>query len=105
MTTSIFNSYTLAIIPNVPGWAEIIVVLVIGLLIFGKRLPDVGRNLGKSIIEFKKGIKGISDDIDEGVDRKELDQASVEKSADLPPAKVTPDPDDEADVKVEESEE
>ena len=47
------------------GWQEIVILLVIGILIFGKRLPEVGRNFGKSIVEFKKGIKGIGDDIDE----------------------------------------
>jgi len=34
-----------------------------GLLIFGKRLPEVGRSLGKGIVEFKKGLKGVEDDI------------------------------------------
>ncbi|MBC8310639.1 MAG: twin-arginine translocase TatA/TatE family subunit [Phycisphaerales bacterium] len=85
-----------------PGWAEIAVLLVIGLLIFGKRLPEVGRNLGKSIVEFKKGIKGIGDDIDSESEKKasELEES---KSADLPPAKVTPDPAKEADIKIEEA--
>jgi len=48
-----------------PGGAEWIVLLVIGLLIFGRRLPEVGRSLGKGIVEFKRGIKGIEDEIDE----------------------------------------
>ncbi len=43
---------------------EIAVILVVGLLIFGNRLPDVGRSLGKSIVEFKKGIKGVENEID-----------------------------------------
>jgi sec-independent protein translocase protein TatA len=46
------------------GPAEIAVVLVIGVLLFGKRLPDMGRYLGKSITEFKKGMKGLEDDVD-----------------------------------------
>ena len=32
-----------------------IIVLAIGLLIFGRRLPEVGKNLGKTIVEFEKG--------------------------------------------------
>jgi sec-independent protein translocase protein TatA len=35
----------------------------IALLLFGKRLPEVGRNLGKGIVEFKKGLAGIEEDV------------------------------------------
>lgn len=45
------------------GPTEIIVLLVIGVLLFGRRLPEVGRYLGKGIVEFKKGMKGIEDEI------------------------------------------
>lgn len=45
------------------GW-EWIVLLALGLLIFGRRLPEVGRSLGRSIVEFKKGIKGIEEEIE-----------------------------------------
>ncbi len=48
----------------VPGHSEWLVLLVLGLLIFGRRLPEVGRSLGRSIVEFKRGIKGIEDDVD-----------------------------------------
>jgi sec-independent protein translocase protein TatA len=34
----------------------------IALLLFGKRLPEVGRSLGKGIVEFKKGLAGIEED-------------------------------------------
>ncbi len=40
------------------GPMEICIILVVGILLFGKRLPEVGRSLGRSIVEFKKGIKG-----------------------------------------------
>ena len=48
-----------------PGTTEWIVLLVLGLLIFGRRLPEVGRSLGRGIVEFKKGIRGIEDEIEE----------------------------------------
>ena len=45
------------------GTTELVVIGVIGLLLFGSRLPMVGRNIGKSITEFKKGMKDASDEI------------------------------------------
>jgi len=41
--------------------AQILVLLVVGILLFGKRLPEVGRSLGKGLMEFKKGMAGIED--------------------------------------------
>ena len=38
-----------------------LIILAIGLLIFGRRLPEVGKNLGKTIVEFKKGLNGTYD--------------------------------------------
>ena len=46
------------------GPMEVVVIVIIGVLLFGKRLPDMGRYLGKSITEFKKGMKGLEDDVD-----------------------------------------
>jgi sec-independent protein translocase protein TatA len=43
---------------HMPSIGELIVIAAIGLLLFGKRLPQVGRNLGKGIVEFKKGLSG-----------------------------------------------
>ena len=46
---------------------ELMVVAFVSLLIFGNRLPSVMRSLGKSVTEFKKGVSGIEDDIDQAV--------------------------------------
>ena len=49
---------------SLPGGTEWIVILIVGLLLFGRRLPDIARSMGKSIVEFKRGIKDVRDDID-----------------------------------------
>lgn len=46
------------------GPQEIMLLLVIGVLLFGRKLPEVGRYLGKGIVEFKKGVKGLEDDVE-----------------------------------------
>jgi sec-independent protein translocase protein TatA len=50
-------------LPNV-GWFEMMMLLGVAVLLFGKRLPEVGRSLGKGIIEFKKGLSGAVDELD-----------------------------------------
>jgi sec-independent protein translocase protein TatA len=55
-----------AFLPNL-GTTELMVVAFVSLLIFGNRLPSVMRSLGKSVTEFKKGVSGVEDDIDQAV--------------------------------------
>jgi sec-independent protein translocase protein TatA len=50
---------------GLPGGSEIIIIGIIALLLFGSRLPKVARSMGKSIVEFKKGIKNVQEDIDD----------------------------------------
>ncbi|MFH1304669.1 MAG: twin-arginine translocase TatA/TatE family subunit [Planctomycetota bacterium] len=50
---------------GMPGGYEMIIVGIIALLLFGKRLPEVARSLGKGIVEFKKGVSGIEDDVNQ----------------------------------------
>ena len=45
------------------GQYELLIVAGIALLLFGHRLPSVMRSLGRGVVEFKKGVAGIEEDI------------------------------------------
>jgi sec-independent protein translocase protein TatA len=47
----------------VPGPLEWAIIGIIALLLFGRRLPEVGKSLGKGIVEFKKGLREVSDEV------------------------------------------
>ncbi|HPC93374.1 MAG TPA: twin-arginine translocase TatA/TatE family subunit [Sedimentisphaerales bacterium] len=51
-----------------PGQWEWLVILVVALLIFGRRLPEIARSVGKSLTEFKKGINEAKESSDDLVD-------------------------------------
>lgn len=53
------------------GTWDMLVLLLLGLLLFGKKLPEVGKSLGRGIVEFKKGLKGVEDDIEVSSERKD----------------------------------
>jgi sec-independent protein translocase protein TatA len=50
--------------PNL-GPMELMIVMGIAVLLFGKRLPEVGRSLGRGIVEFKKGLSDVSGELDQ----------------------------------------
>jgi sec-independent protein translocase protein TatA len=43
--------------------SQTLLLMVIGVLLFGKRLPEVSRSIGNYILEFKRGLVGLEDDI------------------------------------------
>ena len=76
---------TLIRLSSMPGWIglpELLILLVVVLLVFGpKRLPEMGRSLGKGMREFKDSISGKDDD-DEAVHHR--------LAQELPPAEEHP---------------
>ena len=49
------------------GHWEILIVLLVALLLFGHRLPGLMRSMGRGVVEFKKGVQGIEDDVESAV--------------------------------------
>lgn len=68
------------------GTWEIVAIVAVGLLLFGSRLPSIARSLGKSVTEFKHGVKDIQADVTHEPEAKKLDQPSEKRE--LPAAKV-----------------
>lgn len=68
------------------GGQEILLLLVLGVLLFGRKLPDIGRSLGKTMVEFKKGMKGIEDEVSEP----SAPRAAIEPEPVKAPTRVTP---------------
>jgi sec-independent protein translocase protein TatA len=58
------------------GPMEMLIVGVIAVLLFGNRLPEVGRSFGRSIMEFKKGMKDIQSEVDSAVNQPQHPQIS-----------------------------
>jgi len=57
---------------------HLLVILVVALLLFGSRLPEVARSIGRAIQEFKKGLRDVNEEIER------------EGDADRPPQQLHP---------------
>ena len=54
---------TLSFLQNI-GPLEVAIILGVGLLLFGRRLPEIGRSMGRSIVEFKRGLNSVGDEVE-----------------------------------------
>ena len=58
------------------SYQDIMLLLLVAVLLFGiKKLPELGRSLGRGIVEFKKGMKGLEDDVESPGGRTEQAEA------------------------------
>jgi len=62
------------------GTWEAIVLVVIALLVFGSRLPEVMRSMGKGITEFKKGLRDVDENIRDAHDDADSADSSDKKA-------------------------
>ena len=54
------------------GQWEVIVILIVIFILFGHRLPSVMRSLGRGVVEFKEGMKGVTDDESDKVEKRDV---------------------------------
>jgi sec-independent protein translocase protein TatA len=79
------------------GMPELIVILVIALMVFGpKRLPELGKSLGQTINEFKKGANALRDSVEAEIERDNQRQQSTSPAAPVPPLPPVSQPGTEA---------
>jgi len=66
------------------GTPELVVIAVVMLILFGNRLPEVMRSMGRGVVEFKKGLKDTQEEIDRS---SSADAAGSARPSDSTPAK------------------
>jgi TatA/E family protein of Tat protein translocase len=79
------------------GPAEILVILVVALLVFGPhRLPEVGRQVGRTMREFRRWQHTMRRDLDEVFGHDDVSDAShaAQPAPTLPPKRADPEPAD-----------
>jgi sec-independent protein translocase protein TatA len=64
----------------------IVILLLLGVLLFGRRLPEIGKYLGKGIVEFRKGLRGLEDEVESSITPRH-DPLALEQPR--PPQRVT----------------
>jgi sec-independent protein translocase protein TatA len=71
---------------------ELMLLLVVGLLLFGRDLPQVGKKFGKTVAQFRRGLQDFKDQIDRDADMRDLKQTvhELKRAVEVPAAVVNP---------------
>jgi len=81
------------------GMPEMIIILVIALIVFGPRkLPELGRSLGRSINEFKKASNELRSTLEDEIRVEERKDQHVKAEAEPKPSLTAPVPGSDADL-------
>ena len=83
---------------SLPGNTEWLIIGLFALLIFGRRLPEVARSLGKGVVEFKKGLRGIEEEVEQAAEGQtpappEQQQGPLRAEQPTPPPENSPEQD------------
>lgn len=65
------------------GWQEMFLLVVIGLLLYGRNLPEAGRNLGRMAAQMKRGFQEFKDQIDRDGSIREVKKTFQETTSEL----------------------
>ncbi len=80
------------------GWAELLLILVVALLVFGpNKLPDIARGLGKGIRDLRRAMSGFDDPPTTPTPLKRVEPTVADKTVLAPPSApaTAPDPADQ----------
>ena len=77
------------------GWQEILLVVLVILLLFGgRKIPELARGLGRGLQEFKKGARGLKDEVEDAAD--DADEPAQPTAVDAEPTDSAEDKDPSA---------
>ncbi|NOY30293.1 MAG: twin-arginine translocase TatA/TatE family subunit [Planctomycetes bacterium] len=68
-----------------PGPPEMLIILVIALLLYGGKLPEMARTWGKTLAEFRRSLSGIQNEFNDAMYSSSTDQLEYQDENDSPP--------------------
>lgn len=85
----------IAFLPSL-GFQEMVILVIIGLLLYGRNLPEAGRALGKVAAQFRRGFQDFKDQLDREGDLRDMKKTlqntaqELKRVAEVPRAGVDP---------------